>query len=161
MKRFISKKTVAIGLTAGLILGVSGAAFAVWTTTGSGSGSATASSNVTSTVTADASPAADANLYPGGPAVPVHFSINNPNPYAVTFTTFNTAVLGAVTPGTLAGTTCSFNVVASGTLDAPVVVPANGSAAGSATLLTMNSASDNSCQGASVTVDLHVAGSQN
>ena len=33
------------------------------------------------TVTAVGLPAADPNLYPGGPGVAVHFTVNNPNPY--------------------------------------------------------------------------------
>ena len=165
MKLFKSKKMVAVAAVVAVAAGAT-AAYAVWSTTGSGSGSATASSNQTSTLTADASPAADANLYPGGPAVPVHFTINNPNPYAVTFTTFSGAAVGTVTPGTLAGTVCAFTLsTTSGSLDAPVVVPANTSVAsgvaGSATILKMTHASDDSCQGAGVNVTLNVQGAQN
>ena len=40
MKRFINKKVVAIGVAAGLTLGMAGAAFAYFTSTGAGNGSA-------------------------------------------------------------------------------------------------------------------------
>jgi H+/Cl- antiporter ClcA len=167
MKRFsMKKKLVAGAAVATLVIGV-GAAYAVWSTTGSGSGSAKATTNQTSTVTEVASPAADANLWPGGPAVPVSFTLNNPNPYAVTFTTFSDAAVGTVTPGTLAGTTCAFTLSAtSGSLAAPVVVPANtsvalGVAGSSSAILQMTHASDDSCQGATALVTLNVQGSQN
>jgi hypothetical protein len=41
MKRFMNKKVAAIGLAAGLALGVAGAAFAYFTTSGSGTGTGT------------------------------------------------------------------------------------------------------------------------
>jgi hypothetical protein len=41
MKRFINKKAVALGLAAGLALGVTGVAVAYWSSTGSGVGTAT------------------------------------------------------------------------------------------------------------------------
>jgi hypothetical protein len=54
MKRISMKQKIVAGVAVGgLVLGMSGAAFAYWTTTGSGSGSATnASSNGTITLTA-------------------------------------------------------------------------------------------------------------
>jgi hypothetical protein len=75
MKRFMSKKAVAVGLAVGLTLGVAGAAFAYWNSSGSGSGnastgSATNSLSITQTSTIS-------GLAPGVPAQTITGSIQN------------------------------------------------------------------------------------
>src|SRR5689334_4850885 len=76
MKRFASKKVVAVGLTAGLILGVAGAAFAYWTQSGSGTGTAT--TGTTQAITVNETTSAS-DLYPGGPAQSLAGDFDNPN----------------------------------------------------------------------------------
>ena len=168
MKRFINKKVVAIGVAAGLVLGGAGAALAGWSTTGSGSGSAKASSNVTSAVMAVTSPSASAGLWPGGPGAALSFTVDNPNPYPVSFSTWtSTETISTSDP-----TNCpssNFLMAASGTVtgDASTDVPANtASASGvsgstNADVLTMKSSAPDGCQGVTVTVDLALSGSQN
>jgi hypothetical protein len=72
MKRFMNKKVAAIGLAAGLALGVAGGAFAYFVTTGSGSGTGTAgsASNVTLTQTSITynGPGSTTNFLPGDTA---------------------------------------------------------------------------------------------
>ena len=76
MKRFMNKKVAAIGLAAGLALGVGGAAFAYFNTTGAGDGSATTGS-ATALVISQVAPAVT-GLVPGGPAGTIHLSITTP-----------------------------------------------------------------------------------
>ena len=75
MKRFMNKKVAAIGLAAGLALGAAGAAFAYFTTTASGPGSATVGTNTALDIVQTGS---ISGLTPGGPTVPVTYTIDNP-----------------------------------------------------------------------------------
>lgn len=59
MKRFMNKKVAAIGLAAGLALGMAGAAFAFFTSTGTGTGSATTGSASQYTVSSTADTSGD------------------------------------------------------------------------------------------------------
>jgi hypothetical protein len=83
MKRLMNKKVAAIGLAAGLALGVAGGAFAYFTSTGSGSGSGTVGSSTAVTVVQDSityngpSDGAPTSLKPGDTAT-VAFGITNP-----------------------------------------------------------------------------------
>ncbi len=74
MKRFMSKKVAAIGLAAGITLGLGGAAFAYFTATATGNGNASVGSTVDSTISPITITGA---MYPAGPTVPVAFTINN------------------------------------------------------------------------------------
>jgi hypothetical protein len=76
MKRFMNKKVIAIGIAAGLTLGISGAAFAYFTTTGSGTGSATAGAN-SGAITLHAAIAG--NILPGDGGQAVTFTADNSN----------------------------------------------------------------------------------
>jgi hypothetical protein len=98
MKRFISKKAIAVGLAAGLALGVSGAAIAYWTQGGSGTG--TASTGTTTDVTVNQTSTV-ADLYPGGPAQALSGDFDNPNPGEVYVGTV-TASLGTLPAGCVA-----------------------------------------------------------
>jgi hypothetical protein len=152
---------VATGAT---LIAAGGLAFAAWTTSGSGSGSAIAYTNQTSTVTASAS-TADTSLWPGNTtATALHFTVNNPNPYSVTFTTFSGGSITSVDgPHTTAGcATSDFQLTGtSGNLDSSVVALAGDTAdAGSVSILEMKSTAPNACQGATVTVGLSIQGAQ-
>jgi hypothetical protein len=72
--RMINKKAVTIGLSAGVALGISGAAFAFFTSTGTGSGSGvtgTAGNNIVVTGTETVP------IFPGGTGGPVGFTVAN------------------------------------------------------------------------------------
>ena len=74
MKRFMNKKVAAIGLAAGLALGVAGGAFAYFTSTGSGTGTGsvgTATNDIVVTGT-ETTP-----VFPGGATGVVSFTVAN------------------------------------------------------------------------------------
>ena len=77
MSKFTKKKKLLALLTAALVLGVGGTAFAYWTAGGSGTGAADTgtSANVTIVQTAFTPDA----LYPGGAAVALSGTFTNPN----------------------------------------------------------------------------------
>ena len=75
MKRFMNKKVAAIGLAAGLALGVAGAAFAYFSGSGAGTGSAQTGS-VTTTDLAITS-TTPTGLLPGGPVGNITLTITN------------------------------------------------------------------------------------
>ena len=163
-----TRRSLAMAAVTGTVLST-GVAYAFWSSAGSGAGTSTAASAVTATVTAATT--TEVGLWPGNAtAVPLHFTVNNPNPYAVTYSTFSTAAISNVVGGPLADAThtCGtgdFSLVAtSGNLASAVPVGANGtnaSVAGTtANILKMNSTAGDGCQGAVVTVTLKVAGTQ-
>jgi hypothetical protein len=78
MKRFMNKKVIAIGLAAGLTLGIAGAAFAYFSDTGSGTGSGATGSPSTFTIAQDSSTPAT-GLTPGGPTDQIAYTVTNPN----------------------------------------------------------------------------------
>ena len=118
-------------------------------------------------MSAVASPGADSNLYPGGPAVAVHFTVNNPNLYPVTFTGWSGATVSNVTPvGANTCTTGDFQIAAaSGSFSPALSIPANtpsspgvsGMADG---VVQLTTTAENGCQGATVTVTLTLTGGQ-
>ncbi|MGH2737097.1 MAG: hypothetical protein ACRDKZ_16080, partial [Actinomycetota bacterium] len=88
-KMFSRRMAITVGLTVGAL--AVGVAFANWTATGTGSGSAQA---VTAAASAVTSRSGAADLYPGFNDGDLHFTVTNPNPYPVQFTS---ATLGSVT----------------------------------------------------------------
>jgi hypothetical protein len=75
MKRFMNKKVAAIGLAAGLVLGIAGAATAYFTTSGTGNGSTTAGAAGGVSLTATIA----GNIVPGDGGQTVSFSADNTN----------------------------------------------------------------------------------
>jgi hypothetical protein len=75
MKRFINKKAVALGLVAGLALGVTGVAVAYWSSTGSGSG--TASTGSADNALSIVQTAAPTGMAPGIAATTISGTITN------------------------------------------------------------------------------------
>lgn len=89
IKRFMSKKVVAIGLAAGVTLGIGGAAFAYFTAGGTGTGSATTGSSSAMTLVQDTT-INSAQLVPGyGPQTIMGHQYNSAG---------TTEYVGAVTP---------------------------------------------------------------
>ncbi|MEI8238658.1 MAG: hypothetical protein WCI22_04500 [Actinomycetota bacterium] len=136
-------------------LGGTGVAFALWSANGVGTSSAKALSAQTLTVTA-ATPTAD--LYPGYTKGAIAFSVNNPNPYAVTVTSMTP---GAITSSNPTGCP-STNVTVASATGLSIAVGANATATGQsvANVVSMASTAPDACQGVTFTVALTLAGSQ-
>jgi len=155
-----------VGAVAVLASGLGGGvAYAYFTSHGSGIGSATTYTPQGITVTAAATPAANPTLYPGGPAATVHFTVDNPNPYQVTFTGWSGAILSTVAPvGANACTIADFQIAsASGSFASALAVPANtasspGVSGTAGAVVELKNSAQNGCQGATVTVLLTLTG---
>lgn len=78
MKRFMNKKVAAIGLAAGLVLGIAGAATAYFTASGNGTGQASVGSNGTWAVAQSGS--AVGSVVPGSGTSIVTFTATNNGP---------------------------------------------------------------------------------
>jgi hypothetical protein len=169
MKSLLRSKKAIIAATVVGALAAGVGAYAVaggWTSPqGSGTGSATAWTAVASagsnSTTAPGGVLATA-LYPGGSAVNGVVSITNPNPYAVVITNIdNNGGSDVVATNCLAGSVNAVNQ--DGTAAAPIAqtnaatsIPAGGS--GLYTVgYTMISTADNSCQGQTFNVHLHIS----
>jgi hypothetical protein len=149
----IAAATAAVGLG-------SGVAMAVWSASGAGSGAGAATVAQSLIVTPVTPAGAGASLYPGGPAGPVFFNIQNPNPYAVTIT----ALAWGTPTSTITSSCPSLNV----TLDAGAPTTANISIAAGQTLsavqingvLDLAHTAPNGCQGVAFDIPLTVSGTQ-
>ena len=152
-----TKKTAIISITAALVLGGGGVAFAYWTSSGTGTGSATTGTSVALDVTSSA-PTGPA-LSPGGASQSVPFEVSNPGSGSQSLT--SVAVTVAAEDGTewIDTPGCS---AADYTLGTPVVTYgpiAGGDSVSGTVSVTMNSldADQDACQG--VTVPLYFVAS--
>ncbi len=133
------------GAIGALVMLLAGAAvvYAAFTATGTGSGRAASVNAVSITVTPTM--CASADLYPGGPAGAICFTLTNSNPYAVHFTSVtypnSSAIATLATPINVAANTTT------GTLSLPGVVQ-------------MSSAATDGCQGANFNVPITLTGTQ-
>lgn len=117
MKRLFSRRGA---VTTALVLGalIVSVAIAAWTSDGTGPGRAAAIDAEGLTITARTG---TADLYPGNISGDVYFTVENPNPYAVTYTL---ATFGTVTSSDT--TACpSLNVTTLPTAVVDLTVPAN------------------------------------
>jgi hypothetical protein len=152
------KKILGLGVVVG-VLAALGIAFAAWTATGTGSGRATATSAQSLTVNATTG---TADLYPGQTQGDVYFTITNPNPYGVSFSSYTSTgsfTVDAGHPGcTVANSGVS--IAPSGAVSPAVTAPASGTSGTQsiANIVTMASSSDNACQGASFDFQLTLSG---
>ena len=164
MQLFKSKKAVAVGLVAGLALGVSGVAFAFWTTGGSGSGSASTSAP-TSNLTVDANVPTALSL--AGTAQAVDLTVTNPNAYTVdlngdTATIDTGSIECKIGTNPAVGVPDSWFTLSSNAISNTSVTPADNTAhaqsGDSGLTLKMNdvNADQEACQGAAVTFSIHV-----
>ncbi len=142
-------------------LGVgSGIAMAVWSVSGSGSGAGAGTVAQSVVVTPVTPSGANASLYPGGPAGPVFFNIQNPNPYAVTITSVAWGTPTSTSTGTCANTNISLDA------GAPTSVSISVPAASTASNVQINGVLDlahsasNGCQGVAFDIPLTVTGAQ-
>ena len=148
-----SKKVALIGAVSSVL--VAGTVAALWSANGSGGGEARALTAQSVTVNA-AVGAAD--LYPGFAAGDVYFTLTNPNPYPIVFT--------SVTPGAItssnAGACPASNVTVASATGLSLTVAAN-STSGSqsiADVVSMQSTAPDGCQGVTFTIALTLTGSQ-
>lgn len=153
------RKKLAATATATVTLSAAGIAFAAWTADIDGTGGASAGSHQATTVLAVTPTAPEAQLYPGGTG-DVKFTVKNPNPYPVRYT--SVALNGAITSDK--GLACNTSTGVTYTAPTgPWDVPAHSE--GTTFTLTgavsMSNASDNSCQGATFTIPLKLTGTSN
>lgn len=147
--KFVSMAVVAVVLAGG------GIAAALWSANGSGPGQAKALSAQSLTVTA-ATGAAD--LYPGFNGGDVFFTITNPNPYPVTFTSMTA---GTITSSNPAACPSSNVTVANATGLALAAAASSTSGIQSiGNVVTMAAGAPDGCQGATFTISLTLSGSQ-
>lgn len=152
MARFTKKAKIAV-VTAALVFGVSGTAFAYWTQLGAGSGTAGTGTTIavvvkqTNTVT---------GLYPGGTAQSLSGNFDNPNASAVTVGAVTASVTATSIPLCLpawyviSGTsTPATQVVAAGT--------ATGAWSGLSVAMLNDAANQDVCKTASITITYAVA----
>ncbi len=142
-----------IGL-ATLVVGA-GTVAALWSANGSGSGQARATTAQALTVNA-ATGATD--LYPGFTAGDVYFTLTNPNPYPVTFTSMTA---GAITSSNPSGCPSS-NITVANATGLSLAVGANASSGTQSVgdVVTMAAAAPDACQGATFTISLTMSGAQ-
>ena len=149
------KRSVVSAVLVGVMLTGGGIAAALWTANGSGSGQSKALSAQALTVTA-ATGAAD--LYPGFNAGDVFFTITNPNPYPVTFTSMTAGAITSSNPGGCP----SSNITVAGASGLSLAAAAN-STSGTQSIVdvvTMAATAPDACQGATFTISLTLSGSQ-
>jgi hypothetical protein len=151
-----------IGITTGAAaLGLgAGVAMAAWSASGSGSGAGAAAVAQSLVVTPVTPSGAGASLYPGGPAGPVFFTIQNPNPFAVT--------INGLSWGTPTSTNTSSCPSSNVSIDpgAPTVVSISIAAGATDTnqqvsgVLDLAHSATNGCQGVAFTAPVTVTGVQ-
>lgn len=143
-----------IGLIGAVGLVVGGVAVALWTATGTGSGNAQALTAQTITVTAVTG---TADLYPGFTAGDLSFSMNNPNPYGVTFTSWTAGTVTSSDPvdcpasNVTVDDSSGLSLSVAGGATTPGVI---------ADVVSMSALAPDECQGVIFTVALTLSGSQ-
>lgn len=156
----IKKRLIAVAaVTAAVAIG-GGIAFAAWTASGNGSGSGAATVAQSLVVTAETPSGANASLYPGGPAGPIFFTVNNPNPYAITLTGITYGTPTSTNTGSSASTNIALDA------GAPTTISLNIPANSTSPLQQVNGVLDlahtagNGCQGVAFNVGITVTGTQ-
>lgn len=147
------KKKVVAGIAAGVIAVGAGGAYAFWTQGGTGSGAVTAGTSTAITVVQTSTVT---GLYPGGPALALSGSFNNPNAFSVDITgvtaavqAFSTTNVDATKP---ACTEADFTI---GGTFGPYTVPAGtaGAWGGLNVALLNTAANQDNCKGQSITIN--------
>jgi hypothetical protein len=155
----LDKRLGVIAGALGALLAGGVVAYALFSATGTGSGRASATTAVSITITPQT--CASADLYPGGPAGALCFTLTNSNPYNVTFTSvsYGTAITSSDQ------TNCPASNVSVAT-NAPTAVAfsvAHGATSGTlsiAGVVSMASTAGDGCQGKSFTVPVTLTGTQ-
>jgi hypothetical protein len=148
-----AKKIGAIGAFTALVAG-GGAAWALWSANGTGSGRATALTAQSITVTAAAGPA---SLYPGATDGDITFTLTNPNPYPVQFTSMTA---GAITTSNPACATSNISVAPATGLTINVAANATSALQTISNVVSMVPGAPDACQGVDFTIALTLTGAQ-
>lgn len=147
------KIAVLLGTVAAVTIG--GAAYALWSANGSGPAGSKALTAQLLTV-AGATPTAD--LYPGFTGGDLFFTVNNPNPYAVTLTSMTPGAITSSDPS--ACPTSNITVANASGLTLSVPAASTSAPLTIQNVVTMVSGAPDGCQGIDFTVALTLAGSQ-
>ncbi len=156
----INKTSVGVSLAIAAFIIGGGVAVAAWSTSGSGSGAGAATVAQSLVVTPVTPAGANASLYPGGPAGPVFFNIQNPNPYAVTITGLSWGTPTSTNTGSCANTNVSLDA------GAPTSVSISIPAASTVPNVQVNGVLDlahsagNGCQAVAFDIPVTVTGAQ-
>jgi hypothetical protein len=151
----MSWKTKLILAASVLVLTLGGIAAALWSASGSGTGRARAVTAQTITVNATTG---TADLYPGFNGGDLYFTLTNPNPYNVTFTSMTAGAITSSDP-----TNCpTSNVTVAGAtgLSLPVTGGATSGTLSIPNVVTMVAAAPNGCQGVSFDIAVTLSGTQ-
>jgi hypothetical protein len=150
---------VGVGATAAVGIGA-GIAVAAWTTSGSGSGAGAATTAQSLVVTPVTPAGTGASLYPGGPAGPVFFNIQNPNPYAVTITGLSWGTPTSTDTTTCASSNVSIDAAAPTTVS--IGIPADSTVSDQEVngVLDLAHSAPNGCQGVAFDATVTVTGTQ-
>jgi len=155
--KFTRKSLVAGAvLVASVVLGAT--AYGFWTTSGTGTGSAVTGTTAGVTVTQAGT---TTGLYPGGPAAPVNFNINNPGPgnqYVSTVTVAMTGVTGPNISATRPCTTAEFVLTQPAAINTDLPVGSTSfSPSGSTIALTNTAVNQDGCKSATVALSFTAA----
>ena len=147
------RKSIIVGAV--LVVTLGGIAAALWSASGSGSGRAR--SLTAQSVTVNATTGA-ADLYPGFNGGDLYFTLTNPNPYGVSFSTMNA---GAITSSDPTNCPASNITVGNATgLSLPVAAGATSGSLSIPNVVTMAAAAPNGCQGVSFDIAVTLTGTQ-
>jgi hypothetical protein len=152
MARFTKKTKIAV-LTAALVIGASGTAYAYWTQLGAGVGGAATGSTIAVVVNQTNSVT---GLYPGGPAQALSGDFNNPNSGPVKVG----AVTASVTATSVSGCLTSwYSITGTGTPTSQVLSAgsAQGIWSGLSVSLLNDAANQDVCKTATITITYSVA----
>jgi hypothetical protein len=155
-KRFL---ITTAGVTAAGAL-AAGIAYAAWTASGSGSGAGAATVAQSLVVTPVTPAGANASIYPGGPAGPVFFNIQNPNPYAVTITSVSWGTPTSTSTATCANSNISLDSGAPTTVSISIPGASTASNVEVNGVLDLAHSAPNGCQAVAFTIPLTVTGAQ-
>lgn len=147
------KKIAAIAAATTMVMG-GGVAWALWSASGSGSATATALTAQTITVNAVTG---SASLYPGASDGDLSFTLTNPNPYPVQFTSMTA---GTVTSGNPSCAASNVTVLPATGLTLNVGANSTSSTLTIPNVVSMASAAPDACQGVTFTIALTLTGSQ-
>ena len=154
MKTKLKQTLVVVG-SAGAAVAAAGTAYGLWTSSGAGSGRAQATTAQTITVTAATG---TADLYPGFADGDVRFTLTNPNPYPVTFTSMSPGAITSSNQGA-----CNASLVTVDPLAGLSLAVGAGQTTGMQTIadvVTLDGTAPDGCQGVAFTIQLTLTGSQ-
>ena len=146
---------VAAGLIGLIFTLIAGVAFAAWTADGTGSANARARTAQDLTVNAVTG---TADLYPGFTDGDLHFTLTNPNPYAVEFTSMTPGSVTSSAPGACPAS--NLTVDSASGLSLPVAANATSGTQSIADVVTLAAGAPDGCQGVTFTVAVTLSGAQ-